>query len=243
MSNTHFRHLLFVALAASATSVIACSSAAPAGGEDAAADETGEAVSESLAVGTVLHATSAVNMHDDASTSADRTATIANGASVTVLVAAPKNGFYYVSHDTSEGWVFGRYLARAGEAPGSSTDGYAHTQNISLIYQGSCSFLHRCDSYSRSLPEGQVNWGCLGHGAACVDSEHWVSGPSHAYCGKTVKFCKGDVCTTAVVKDVSVSHSFEGSQGVFDALGIGYGGGSTCSNTYVNGNPHVTVSY
>lgn len=226
--------------------VVACSSSSSGNDEGAVADETGQAVSESLPVGTVLHTTSAVNMHDDAATDATRIETIANDESVTVLVAAPKNGFYRVRHHASEGWVFGAYLARAGATspPSGLRDGsYAHTQNISLIYQGSCSFLHRCDSYSRSLPDGQVNWGCLGHGAACVDSEHWVSGPSHAYCGKTVKFCKGDVCTTAVVKDVSVSHNFEGSQGVFDALGIGYGGGSTCSNTFVDGNPHVTVSY
>jgi hypothetical protein len=182
-------------------------------------------------------------MREGPSTSDARITTIANGASVTVLVAAPDNGFYRVSHDGTEGWVFGRYLSRDGAAPSSGGGTYSTTKNISIVYQGSCSFLHRCDSYSRNLPDGQVNWGCLGHGAVCVDSEHWASGPSHAYCGKTVQFCKGSVCTTAVIKDVSVSHDFEGSQGVFDALGIGYGGGSTCSNTYINGDAHVTVSY
>ena len=237
-------HLL-VAVVACVASVVACSSA-PTEDSEAPTLESGEAVSESVPVGTVLHATSAVSMREEASTSAARITTLASGDAVTVLAAAPSGGFYRVRHDTTEGWVFGRYLARAGDpstGPAAGNGDYAHSKNISLVYQGSCSFLHRCDSYSRSLPEGQVNWGCLGHGAVCVDSEHWASGPTHAYCGKTVKFCKGDICTTAVIKDVSVTQSFEGSQGVFDALGIGYGGGSTCSNTYVNGDSHVTVSY
>jgi hypothetical protein len=233
--------LLVIGLSAAA--LVACSSAEGDGAEEAPAAETGEAVSESVPVGTILHATSAVSMRDDASTSADRIKTIANGSSVKVLVSKPENGFYRVSQGDSEGWVFGRYLSRDGASSSGSTDGYSTTKNIKIVYQGSCSFLHRCDSYSRGLPAGQVNWGCLGHGEMCVDSEHWASGPSRAYCGQTVKFCKGTTCTTAVIKDVSVSHSFEGSQGVFDALGIGYGGGSTCSNTYINGDPNVTVSY
>jgi hypothetical protein len=228
-------------IAAAAAALIACSSAEDAATDEAPVEETGEAVSESVPVGTTLHATSAVSMREGPSTSNTRITTIANGASVKVLIAAPQNGFYRVSHNGDQGWVFGRYLSRADAPPADRT--YSTTRNISLVYQGSCSFLHRCDSYSRNLPAGQVNWGCLGHGAMCVDSEHWASGPSRAYCGKTVKFCKGSTCTTAVIKDVSVSHDFEGSQGVFDALGIGYGGGSTCSNTYISGDPHVSVSY
>jgi hypothetical protein len=232
--------LLVVAFSAAA--LVACSSAGDAA-EETPVEETGQAVSESVPVGTTLHATTAVSMREGPSPSDTRIRTIPSGASVKVVVAAPQNGFYHVSYDGDDGWVFGRYLSST-DAPADPGGGnYSTTRNISIVYQGSCSFLHRCDSYSRNLPAGQVNWGCLGHGAACVDSEHWASGPSRAYCGKTVKFCKGDVCTTAVIKDVSVSHDFEGSQGVFDALGIGYGGGSTCSNTYISGNPHVTVSY
>lgn len=235
---------LLVVLVTAGTA-IACSSAS-ALDQETPVVETGEAVTESLPVGTLLRATSALNLRDDASTSAARIATIADGATVKVLVATPKNGFYNVSHDADEGWVFGRYLVRAdGSSDGAGSGGgsYANTRNIALVYQGPCSFLHRCDSYSRHLPAGEVNWGCLGHGDVCIDSEHWASGPSRAYCGKTVKFCKGSTCTTAVIKDVSVSHDFEGSQGVFDALGIGYGGGTTCTNTYISGDPHVTVSY
>jgi hypothetical protein len=223
-----------------AAAIVACSSADDA--VEAPADETGEAVSESVPVGTMLRTTSAVNMREDASRSATSIKTVPSDAQAEVLIAAPKNGFYRVRQGGDEGWVFGRYLVRADDSSSGSGE-YAHSKKIALVYQGSCSFLHRCDSYSRNLPAGQVNWGCLGHGAVCVDSEHWASGPSRAYCGKTVKFCKGDTCTTAVIKDVSVSQDFEGSQGVFDALGIGYGGGTTCANTYVNGDAHVTVSY
>ena len=232
--------LLVIALSSAA--LVACSSTEGTAGETPV-EETGEAASESIPVGTALHATTAVSMREGPATSDTRIRTIPNAASVKVVVAAPQNGFYHVSYDGDDGWVFGRYLTLTDAPTDPGGGNYATTRNISIVYQGSCSFLHRCDSYSRPLPAGQVNWGCLGHGAVCVDSEHWASGPSRAYCGKTVKFCKGDVCTTAVIKDVSVSHDFEGSPGVFDALGIGYGGGSTCSNTYISGNPHVTVSY
>ena len=231
-----------VVIAFSAAALVACSSA-ESDADVAPVEETGDAVSESLPVGTILRATANVSLREGPSTSKARIGTISNGATVKVVVAAPENGFYKIDHNGQEGWAFGRYLSRADATPSSGGGAYSTTKNISIVYQGSCSFLHRCDSYSRNLPVGQVNWGCLGHGAACVDSEHWASGPSRAYCGKTVQFCKGTTCTTAVIKDVSVSHDFEGSQGVFDALGIGYGGGSTCSNTYINGDPHVTVSY
>lgn len=235
-----------VALILAAAAIVACSGAGE-DDEDSVVSETGQAVSESIPVGTLLYATSNVSLRAEATTESRRVRIVASGDSVKVLVAAPKDGFYRVTYGGDSGWVFGRYLKKAGsnvdDAPNSSSGSYAHTKNIKIVYQGSCSFLHRCDSYSRPLPAGQVNWGCLGHGAVCIDSEHWASGPSRAYCGKTVKFCKGTTCTTAVIKDVSVSQDFEASQGVFDALGIGYGGGSTCSNTYISGDPRVTVSY
>lgn len=243
------RALHVLALLVATTAVVACTSASGDEDEEAVTDETGQAVTESVPVGTALYATSAVSLRAEATTESRRIRVVAKGDSAKVLVAAPKDGFYRVSYGGDSGWVFGRYLKKSGAAdtdePATNSSGgsYAHTKAIKIVYQGSCDFLHRCDSYSRPLPAGQVNWGCLGRGAVCVDSEHWASGPSRAYCGKTVKFCKGSTCTTAVIKDVSVSQDFEASQGVFDALGIGYGGGSTCSNTFINGDPRVTVSY
>jgi hypothetical protein len=50
-----------------------------------------------------------------------------------------------------------------------------------------------------------------------------------------VRICRGSQCTNALVKDISVSRSWEASNGVLDAVGLphglsgrcgGYGGGS-----------------
>ncbi|MBX3189782.1 MAG: SH3 domain-containing protein [Labilithrix sp.] len=227
------------ALALSAVPFLAC--AATTDAEDDAVEESGDAITEAVPVGTSLRANANVKMRSAASTTASVLRTLRSGEIVVAVVSAPTDGFYRVRSGSLEGWVFGRYLDRSD---GAASGGYANQRNIKLVYQGSCDFLHRCDSYSRRLPPGQVNWGCLGRGDVCIDSEHWASGPNRSYCGKTVKFCTpAGVCTTAVIKDVSVSRDFEASQGVFDALEIGYGGGSTCSNTFVNGNPRVTVHY
>ena len=93
-------------------------------------------------------------------------------------------------------------------------------KNVSLMYEGTCEFLHSCSSWSRRLPEGQVQWGC--GGTSCDDNANWVAGPSRAYCGKTVKICKGTSCTTAVVKDISVAKGWEASNGVMDDLSMGH---------------------
>ncbi len=229
-----------------AVPVMACSSSSSDGEDDVeGATESGEAITSTVEVGSLLRATSNVNLRAEATTASTRIRTITTGETVTALDARPTNGFYHVKHRETEGWVYGRYVTRA-TATGSEDPeqgSYEHSRATKLVYQGSCDFLHRCDSFSRRLPEGQVNWGCLGHGDACVDSEHWLSGPSHSYCGKTVKICKGSTCTTGKIMDVSVTQSFEASQGVLSALGIGFGGGSTCSNTYVDGDPRVTVYY
>lgn len=232
---------LFVLLALAVTSLpaVACTSATEE--EEGAVEESGDAITASVAVGTVLKATRSVNLREEASTSSRSIRVLPAGASVTAVESRPVAGFYRVKHEGAEGWVFGNYLEQPGAPRSSEQGGYSNSKNVKIVYQGSCDFLHRCDSWSRRLPVGQVNWGCLGRGDVCVDSEHWLSGPSRAYCGKTVKICQGSTCTTGKIMDVSVSQDFEASQGVLDALGIGYGGGSTCSNTYLNGNPNVTV--
>jgi hypothetical protein len=96
----------------------------------------------------------------------------------------------------------------------------ASPKNVSLMYEGTCAFLHNCSTWSRKLPVGEVQWGC--GGTTCDDDANWVAGPSRAYCNKTVKICKGARCTTAVVKDISVAKGWEASNGVMDDLGLGH---------------------
>lgn len=118
------------------------------------------------------------------------------------------------------------------------TEGAA-TRSVSLKYEGTCDFLHSCSSWSRGLPEGQVLWGCGGAGT-CDDDGLWVAGPNRSYCGKKVQICKGGKCTTAKVKDISVSHDWEGSNGVMDALDLPHGLTGRCSG-YGGGRATVKV--
>lgn len=108
---------------------------------------------------------------------------------------------------------------------------------MNLQYEGTCEFLRTCSRFSRNLPEGQVTWGCEGRGA-CDDDALWVAGPTRSQCGKTVRICRGSRCTNALVKDVSVSRSWEASNGVLSALGLPFGLTGRCSGY---GGGQVTV--
>lgn len=125
-----------------------------------------------------------------------------------------------------------------GEDDVGETEGAA-TKSVSLKYEGTCDFLRSCSSWSRGLPEGQVLWGCGGAGA-CDDDGLWVAGPNRSYCGKKVQICKGGTCTTATVKDISVSRDWEGSNGVMDALDLPHGLTGRCSG-YGGGRATVKV--
>jgi hypothetical protein len=109
-----------------------------------------------------------------------------------------------------------------------ATEGAATAKTISLKYEGTCAFLRNCSTWSRDVDEGDVRWGCTGVGA-CDDDGLWMAGPTRSYCGKKVQVCKNGSCTTATVKDISVSRSWEASNGVLDALDLPHGLSGRCS--------------
>lgn len=114
----------------------------------------------------------------------------------------------------------------------------AAPRNVSLMYEGSCAFLHNCSAWSRKLPEGEVQWGC--GGTDCSDDELWIAGPSHAYCNRHAKICKGTNCVTATVRDISDAKGWEASNGVLDALDLPHTVNvDACRGT---GGGHVTVT-
>jgi hypothetical protein len=132
------------------------------------------------------------------------------------------------------------------EAAASSRSG-----DVKFKYEGTCEFLRVCSSWSRGLPEGRVLWGCSaenqdtnGDGrkdsGPCSDDDLWVAGPYKSYCGKTARICKGTTCIDAKVKDISVSHDWEASNGVLSALGIPFGLTSRCGGY---GGGRVTLTY
>jgi hypothetical protein len=108
----------------------------------------------------------------------------------------------------------------SAEGDGADTTGdalSASNGNVSLLYEGTCEFLHECSSFSRKLPANGVQWGC-GFPPSCDNSDLWVAGPTHGNCSKFARFCNGSLCANALVKDVSVSGNWEASNGLLDAL-------------------------
>lgn len=104
-------------------------------------------------------------------------------------------------------------------SPDDSTgEALTSSKSVSLMYEGTCAFLHHCSSYSRKLPGEEVQWGC--GGTTCDDTDLWMAGPSRTYCNKKVKVCRGSKCATATVKDISDAHGWEGSNGLLDALDL-----------------------
>lgn len=122
----------------------------------------------------------------------------------------------------------------SSDAITAPTSGAGH-----LLYEGTCEFLHDCSSYSKKLPAGEVAWGCADVPKTCANDELWVAGPTTSQCGKHVKFCHNGTCAVALVKDVSVSHSWEGSNGLLDAIGLDHTLTGKCSGA---GGGSVTIA-
>lgn len=118
------RAVSFVALG---TFAFACNSA---GGTDAGssetltgADETGSGADELTGghpVGSVLEATTNVNLRSGPSTSNTVLHVIPSGAKVTLEQSAPQNGFYKVKHGGTVGWSYGQYFNLSSASGGGS---------------------------------------------------------------------------------------------------------------------------
>ena len=130
MSLAHARSLIVTAsaLALSLFALSACATDASDVDSDAitGAPEEGvstdaDAITGSQAVGSVLIATDNVNLRKTASTSATVLHVIPSGAQVTVVTAAPQNGFYQVKHNGTVGWSYATYLKAAPTTPPPAT--------------------------------------------------------------------------------------------------------------------------
>lgn len=117
------------AIAAVALSLLAAACAAPTegAGEEVATDEgQGALVTGSLAVGTVVRATSELNVRSSASTSGSIVDVLATGETATVVQSAPQGGFYKVkTQSNATGWASGKYLTvvSGGSSSGGSSSG------------------------------------------------------------------------------------------------------------------------
>lgn len=101
------------------------------GDEETVGDNSGNenelAVNEIVNAGEALRVTaSSLNLRSSASTSASIIGSLANGASLTAATTSGSNGWVDVrTSDNKRGWVFGRYVVRAGATPEPTTGGGA----------------------------------------------------------------------------------------------------------------------
>jgi murein DD-endopeptidase MepM/ murein hydrolase activator NlpD len=95
----------------------ACASAPDDGPSGSSAEDLTSTVTNSLPVGTVLEATTAVNLRTGPSTTDRILRVVPSGGRVTVVASAPKNGFRDVDYEGTKGWSFGSYYVQ----PGAST--------------------------------------------------------------------------------------------------------------------------
>jgi hypothetical protein len=123
MRRTTLRGLSLAALA-SASSLLACTGTPPVpesseltGAPEVTGDGQG-ALSASWTVREVLIATADVNLRAGPSTASAVLHVVPRGAQVTLLDAAPQDGFVHVKHDGSAGWTFGRYYEEANPPDG-----------------------------------------------------------------------------------------------------------------------------
>lgn len=111
--STFFKSCVVMAMtAAMAIGVVACAPTDPGSEALEGADETGiseDGLTGTVAVGTVLKSTTAVNLRKGASTNNSIIRVIPSGAKVTVEQANPQNGFYKVKHNGTIGWSYGQY--------------------------------------------------------------------------------------------------------------------------------------
>lgn len=225
---------------------IACTASSD---DDAAAEDgvsSADALTGSVAAGGTLTTTTRVNLRTGPSTSDEILRTLASGVTVKAIDPAPTNGFYHVSHEGTEGWVYGAYLKNSGgettptggdddPPPVTGTFNGRTYSGVTVLWQGNWSFLVKCDSYSRS--KGHVVFFCDENPSrSFVDDGAWLAMPranfSSGSCGKKARVCKGTQCIVATIVEKSeTTGRWEGSSAVLKALGVstGYSG---CSSSF-----------
>ncbi|HEY4122378.1 MAG TPA: SH3 domain-containing protein [Byssovorax sp.] len=114
------------------------------GADDAASGA--DALTGTLTVGATLKATADVNLRTGPSTSNTILQVVPNGSTVTVVAAAPSNGFYQVNHNGTVGWSSGSYYTLVSS--GSGSYGSCTVSGVA----GTCIDTSACATGSHSTP-------------------------------------------------------------------------------------------
>lgn len=117
----HARHLFGPALA---LCIVACGAAptTSSSSEAAGGDVAAQSLTGSIAVGSIVETTAALNLRSGPSTGDDVVDVITKGARATIVDATPQGGFYHLSWNGEDGWSSGRYLELISSPPPPSTD-------------------------------------------------------------------------------------------------------------------------
>lgn len=103
------RNAIFAALLSLPLLVVGCASPEEDLGEEQG--ETDSAITGTVKEGDQYQTTARLNLREGPSTSDDIIITLPLGSTVTIVEGTPENGFYKVTTDSGEGYVFGSYLA------------------------------------------------------------------------------------------------------------------------------------
>jgi uncharacterized protein YgiM (DUF1202 family) len=142
--------------------------------EDAASTEDG--VSGSIDVGSVLTATTGLNVRSKPSTSSTVLDVLQKGDEVTVLSSTPQNGFYKIQEqDGTTGWCFGKYMKDTGNNNGGSSSSSTSSSSSSSSGGGAhAAAMDRAKSaMGFSYWWGHGRWtdsGPAGHAGSCSGS-------------------------------------------------------------------------
>ena len=105
---------------------LALGCAAPTADDGDPADDSqpsADALSANVAAGTSAKTTANLRLREGPSTSDATLRVLAKGSTVTIVDAAPQNGFYHVSADGDDGYCSGSYLVLGGGSPARNDDG------------------------------------------------------------------------------------------------------------------------
>lgn len=116
------RALLLLALVVPLQAIGCAADAPEPAAEEESVGDSDDALTGTVSVGARFETTARLNFREGPSKSETIQRVLAMGDVVTILKSSPQNGYYKVSNDGDEGWVFGRYIRAFGSGASSGED-------------------------------------------------------------------------------------------------------------------------
>jgi cell wall-associated NlpC family hydrolase len=130
---------------------------------------TTEGVTGTIEAGSTLKSTTSVNLRKGPGTSYDILHVVPTGSTVTVVQAAPENGFYKIKHDGTEGWSSGKYYTTLSGPGGDLSAGRQEAINRGKSVKG-FSYYWGHGSWLADGPSSTTKGSCAGSCPSCSHS-------------------------------------------------------------------------